>query len=300
MMDGPGLRWWKKGLLLLAGLGLAVAAAHQAWRPETGQAIAANLRTSAGGMMIAGILFLSLANWGLTSLLFWLVHREFQADPPIGFRTMLGLIQASALMNHLPLGWAGPMARSAYLKWRHAVPVRQSLLALGVVLGVSLLVSLLVVGCLGWAKGSPQAVAGLFLTGILIGVLAMPALAAARRWWRWPLHTSLAGAVPIKLLDVAVSALRLKLALAMLGQPVDFPSALLLAAPEMLVSMLSPTPNGLGVSEWTVAAVAHGLSLAASPLAACAKLLDRALGLLLLLPLGLASARRLMAGSPEK
>lgn len=283
---------WKKRLLLIAGLLLAAMAVHQAWQPAAIQAVARQFGSLAGWLTLLEMALLSLASLWLTALLFWLVHRGFPAQPPVDFPTMRRLIQASALVNYLPLGWPGPVARSAYLKWRHAMPVRQSMLAMAAVWGVSSLAAAMVV-----VSRIGQATPGLgwvVVTGIALWIV----IARIVRWRfvrRWP---GFFLTLPVKLLDLAVSAIRLKLAFGLLGQPLGLADALLLAAPETVVSMLSPTPSGLGVSEWTVGGLAGWLQLASSPIAAAAKLLDRALSLLILLPLGVGSLRRLMRNAP--
>ncbi len=230
------------------------------------------------------------ANLIATGALFWLITRSFSALPPVPLPRMIELVAASALINYLPLGWPGPAARSAWLKLRHNLPIRQSLIILGIVLTLSVILALGVLLLLGlhtpWAR-LLAALMGLGLLSVLTARLApvflhRPTPAA----WAW---------APFKALDLLLGALRLWLAFRIIGLPIGLADALALGAADMVVSMLAITPNGLGLSEWAVGFLASTLHLASSPQAQLAKLVDRGLSVLVIIPAGLGCLRRLRA-----
>src|SRR5690606_24408103 len=89
--------------------------------------------------MLAVLLAAVVANLVLVGLLFWLVTRPFDARPAVPVATMLALIAASGLLNNLPLR-PGLVGRSLYLKRYHALPHRQSVLVLLMVMALGGLV----------------------------------------------------------------------------------------------------------------------------------------------------------------
>jgi len=244
-------------------------------------------------LMLAGLVGMNLF---LTGALHWCVTLSFDARPPVRLGRMMELVVASALVNYLPLGWPGPAARSAYLKLRHQMPVRQSVLALGIVLGLSALLAagVAALALLNYPGKFPAELSGGPWGGALVGLVMLTLLVppAVRRVFRRPVVWGWAW-VPLKAADLAVGAGRLWLAFRVVGHPVGYFDALMLAAADMVVSMLAFTPNGLGLSEWAVGLLAQFLQLSTSPVGQLAKLLDRAVSVLIIIPTGLWALLRL-------
>ncbi|MEX0777729.1 MAG: hypothetical protein WD042_18655 [Phycisphaeraceae bacterium] len=268
---------------LLFGLALAAWAMVLASRQiDLAVFTVANLST------LAAMAALVLGSLLLTAGLFWVITLSFDTTPRVSLLRMTQLIGASALINYLPLGWPGPVARSAYLKVRHAMPVRQSVLVLLIVMALSAALTLLVVGVAALGSRVMQVMfagVGLVLLSALSGPLAQRLL--RRRFhaaWTW---------APLKAADMLLSAARLSLAFALLGHPVTLPQALVFAALDTLVSMAAITPSGLGLSEWAIGLASQVMGAAASPVGAAAKLVERSVNVAVVIVVGLLSIRAL-------
>ncbi len=280
--------------LLFRLMGFAIGLALVVWAVVlAGQQIDPGILTLQNAPGILAIAVLVVGNLLVTAALFWIITRCFDADPPVTLPQMTRIICASALINYLPLGWPGPVARSAYLKLRHNMPVRQSVTVLAIVMALSgLLMLVLVAMLLVPSKLLASGIAIVSMLALMAGagavaraVLKRPCTAA----WSW---------APLKALDVILGAVRLWLAFAVLGQSLTPLQALTLAAVDTVVSMLSLTPSGLGVSEWVLGYLAQGMGAAASPAAAVAKLLDRSVNVLVVIVAGLVALRGLPLTSP--
>ncbi|MFZ5654735.1 MAG: lysylphosphatidylglycerol synthase domain-containing protein [Pseudomonadota bacterium] len=94
-----------------------------------------------------------------------------------------------------------------------------------------------------------------------------------------------------KLVIIVLDTLRIHLCLAAIGVEIDFSNAMVLTASTVVGSSMSIVPAGLGVREWTQAALAPlvGVSVADSFLSA---VLVRILGLVFIVPLAFALAVR--------
>lgn len=232
-----------------------------------------------------------LLNLLLTGLLFWAITLSFDASPTVRVGRMIALVTVSALLNYLPLPRAGLVGRSAYLKLRHALPLRQSLVILGIVLALAVVV-------LGLAAAALLIAPGPIGWSVLLVMLLLLALATgpiARRMLRRPVRYAWLWA-PLRGLDLLVAALRLWLAFALIGQPIGFGDAVLIGAGSLIIKLAALTPNGLGLSEWLVAALAPVLTPVAAAEAAAAALLDRAAEAVVVLVAGIAA----MAGGRLK
>ena len=218
---------------------------------------------------------LVLAVWGnllISSYLWHLVTRGFEANPLIGLVNMVGLIQASALLNYLPFR-PGLFGRAAYLKLVHQLPLRHSALCFLIVSTMGLIVSTAALGLWLitrlWLPMGPGVYAGALV--VVVVALSFLVRGAARRVssrpvdkpWLW---------LPVRTADLFVTAARLWLAFEIIGHPIGPVEALGLAAADRLVALIGITPGGLGVREWVIALVAP----AAAPIALSAALIDRA------------------------
>lgn len=274
----------KAGMLVLGVALLGVAlwyALGRDWQASLAPLARANpwLVVALAGAVVAQLV--------LTGLLFWAVTLSFDARPAVSAGRMIQIISASSLLNYLPLE-AGLIGRAAYLKWRHALPLRQSVLILLVVIALSTVVPGVAVAI---ALMSP---AGLAPT---LGVAALLALCAltppvGRMLLQRPIRMGLAWA-PLRAAELLVGALRLWLAFVIVGQPTGYTQVLIAAAAGFFISLLSPTPNGLGLREWAIAGLSTLMSPQAGPAAALASLVDRAIEAGVFVVAGLWSVHRL-------
>ncbi len=261
------------GVVLLIGA-IVMAARHVDW----------SQLEHAEAWQIAALVLGVLANLFFTGLLWWAVTLSFDAKPRVPMLRMLALVAASGLLNYLPLR-PGLFGRAAYLKARHNLPLRQSVLALFVVLGLSALV-------LGAAAAIAQFVPLKWYRHVSIAaaviLMVLAPIAAGRllrrrivAGWLW---------VPLRILDVLVTAIRLWAAFAVVGHDLDFDHAVLAAAGGSFISLLGLTPNGIGMREWTIA----GLTAAsAGSVGFAAAVVDRAVEAMVVLVVGLWSLAKL-------
>ncbi|MEM1444508.1 MAG: lysylphosphatidylglycerol synthase domain-containing protein [Planctomycetota bacterium] len=242
--------------------------------------------------LMAGLV---LGNLVLSGLLFWAVHRALPADRPIPPATMIGLVMGSALLNYLPAVRAGLFGRAAYLKKMHGVALRDSGWALLIVTAVTAGGFATVAGpwlVLRLSTPDWNTIPWLGWTASLLATLALVpglrfGLAGLLRSKTGPTsHAAIAVWVALRTTDLAAATARLWLAFAALGSPITFAEALVLSAASLLVRLIGLTPNGLGLSEWTVTALAAALSPAESGVAAAAALMDRAVEIVVVILTG--------------
>jgi len=271
----PGRRWLRVaggvgGGLLLAGA-VWVASREVPWQ-RLAEADPRLALAVAGGV---------LANVGLSGLLFWVVTRSFDASPVVPLGRMQALIAASALLNYLPLR-PGLLGRAAFLKWRHRLSVRQSTLVLLLVLAISGATVVPVAVLMAWLPGFWSWVGSAAVLAALSVVLPAVARSVLGRaiWagWLW---------VPVKAMDLLAAACRLQCAFWLVGASVSFEQALTASAAGLLVSLVGLTPNGLGLREWVIAGLSELLVPASGANALAASVLDRAVEVTVLVPLGL-------------
>lgn len=223
----------------------------------------------APGWMFAALAGLVVVNLLLTAGLFWSVTRSLHPTPRVGLRTMTALLAVSGVLNYIPVVRAGLWGRAAYLKKYHGLAVRDSVFILGVVLALAVVV--LGVGGLVLIA-VPEAYHGAALGGVMIVLsLAGPPLAAR-------VLRCAAGSVawvPLRVMDWIASASRLWLCFAIVAEPIGVGDAMLLASASLLVKLTGLTPNGLGLSEWVVAALSAAMMPIDTATAAGAALVDR-------------------------
>lgn len=278
-MQSAYLRRVGRGIGLVLGLALLSAAAVFALRGVDGSVLAD--APPSGFVWLAGAV---LANLALTGLLLWAITLSFDASPRVGVLRMMALVNVSALLNYLPLPRAGLVGRSAYLKWRHGLPLRQSAVILAIVLALAVGVCGIAAAALLAGEGA----AGWLVMVLVLGVLTSVTGSVARRVLR---REVLYGGLwlPLRTADLLVAALRLWLAFALLGQPIGFEQAVLIGAASLLVKLVGLTPNGLGLSEWLIAVLTPVLAPIETATAAAAALLDRAAEVVVVLIAGAVS-----------
>jgi uncharacterized membrane protein YbhN (UPF0104 family) len=224
-----------------------------------------------------------LANLYLTALVFWVVTRSFDAAPPVTLGRMWHLTCASTLLNYIPLVRAGLVGRTAYLMVHHKLPLRQALAiacivaaAFAVAAGGAVALVLEMDGPARWGAAA----------GGLV-VLSLGTAALSRLVLRRPLQSAWLW-FPLRVADVLAVAARLWFAFVILGHPITFDQAVVLGAVDMTASILPLTPNGLGLSEWSVAVTARAMAVGGgSAIGAAAMLVNRTVSVLILVPLGL-------------
>lgn len=261
--------------LLLLGLAIYFAAKDADW----------SVLGRASPVEVIALLGLVAANVVLSALLLWAVTRTFDADPPVTALRMTELVAVSALLNYVPFVRAGLVGRTAYLHAAHRLSLTQQWATLAI---VSILAVLVAAATLLALLPAPIDLAMLLGAFALLTCLAPLARLTLRRpvrlWATW---------VPLRALDVLASAARLWLAFRIVGQPIAVDAALVTGSAALLVRLAGVTPNGLGLSEWTVAALSSALSPATAAAGAAAALVDRAAEVLVVTLTGSVAAWRL-------
>ncbi len=222
-----------------------------------------------------------MLNLLLTSTLWWAITLSFDARPPVGFKKMFSLLCASGLLNYLPLR-PGLIGRTAYLKMKHKLPIKQSIRIILTMIGLSALV-------LGgaWAViqlAPPDLQKPVAAISTLVGLIAIPLAARGilrrklKHAWAW---------VPLRMADLAVTTLRMWVAFRVVGYDITISESIVVASGGMVVALSGITPNGLGLREWTIG----GLSTAAMPVGLAAGVVDRAIETLIIAITGLLALR---------
>jgi len=132
----------------------------------------------------------------------------------------------------------------------------------------------------GWRWGA--ALAAVLVLTVLTRPLGGRLLGRVVPTWGWW--------APLRTVDLAVSAGRLWLAFEVMGAPIGYGDAVVAASASLLVKLAGLTPNGLGLSEWAVAALSSALAPVSTATGAAAALLDRAAEAVVLIVAGSISA----------
>jgi len=256
---------WVRLAAALVGLVLVVAAIGYILRANVlGELTLADLP----GLAWIGAVI--LGNLAVTSLLLWLITRSFPADPPVRFARMVELICASALLNFLPLR-TGFVGRAAYLKWQHQFALRDSVKVIltstllgAIVVIITTIAMLIAPGLAGWTAAAGG-----------VAALSVASEQLARRFPQGE-HTTGAAWPWLRVIDLVLGAVRLWIAFGLLGVALPFEQAVILAGAGLLVTLVGVTPNGLGMTEWLIAALTAALTPEAAAVGAAAKVIDRA------------------------
>jgi len=233
------------------------------WRRPLGAVLAVALLVGAvvfaARGIDAGALAAQVASGGAAGPAIGSVTACFGPRPPVPPGRMVRLIAASQLLNYLPAVRAGLVARAAFLKRHHGMRLRDSGYVLFITLGLTAVTP-------RWAWAGTAV--GLLTLTLAVGTLTRRLPGVGGRGWWW---------VPLRTLDLAAVTARTALAFAAVGQPITVGQATLLGSSAALVRLTGLTPNGLGLSEWVVAALATALAPVDTALATAAALLDRAI-----------------------
>lgn len=296
----PRRRWAALGsfVLGLLLLGAAIRVAGERGQLSAAQAAA----RQAPWPVVAGVVTLPLLTWLLTSAVFGVLTRRYGR---VGWGEMGALIGSASLLNLVPMR-PGTIGRIAYHKVVNRLRVRDSakVVALAMVCSAVSAIAMVAAVMLTLRVDPPLAPIGAVVP---LPLLALGAAAAHRRRdpragptspvaplldWRFLVACS------IRYAEVLVWALRYWLVFALVGRPIGFADAAIIAAASQ-ASMLVPVQ--VGAREWIVGVVAGMLaagSVGASTLSGAlnaaapgvtADLVNRAAELLVLVPVGLAS-----------
>lgn len=270
---GPAWRWvgFALGILLLAGAVVSLRTHAPALEAASGQ-----VRSAPSELVIALLLAVAAATGASAVVL----QRVTSRRDAVGLGLMARLVAAAQLLNYLPLrpGLAG---RAAYLRIVHGIPVAHTASALVEAVVVSLVACALVGGAVLVQSASGVA----WPWGVAVGAaLLVPALRIGGG------TALLAQAVLVRIMEIGICGLRLWLCLRMVGSPIDATAAMAAGCVSVLAGCVPLVPGALGVREWAIGLL--GPALHAYPLEAglAADLVNRAAELVVILPLGGASA----------
>ena len=216
-----------------------------------------------------------LAGITLTGLLFHILIARFARVP---LWEMQALIASTTLANYLPLK-PGLLGRIAYHKVRHGIAPVQSLRTVLEAMGLTLAAALSAVLLL-WACQALNLPSEL--------VFFSPLLALAGRFL--PIGRTLALGFVIRSAEVFLWALRYWCAFRLIGSPVPYESALVLATASCLATLVPFISNGLGLREWVVGLLAPVLAGVSMEAGIVAELVNRTAELVVVIPSGILGA----------
>ena len=269
-------RTWRRVAGFTVGVALFAAAiwAIASNRGEIDSALESARR--APWWVVAAVIVLPVINWLLVGTSFAVLQNRYGR---VGLGEMLALIGSAWLLNYLPFK-PGMFGRLAYHK--HVNGIRYADSARVLVASVSLTAGsigvLLVIALL--VRMSPPALGWLWCVPVpvLLGIAAL--VLASRGPWGWRL--ALAGL--LRYLDTMVWIGRYAAAFAMVGSPLDFQTALFVAAVSQIALLIPLAGNGLGIREWGVRAAS------AVQIGLLADVINRAAEVAVALPIGLAGS----------
>ncbi len=242
-------------------------------------------------------LTLPALSWLGTTGSLWCLMRRVGC---VGVGEMAALLGVAAVMNYLP-GRPGMLARVAYHKRRNDIPVRASLTAVVwmTALGAGALALLAAIAlALHTAHAGPWATASASLapaalTAAIGAILQASGVGAQRR------VDLLAWALCFRSLEMLAWAGRYWAIFALLGAPLEWPSAIAISAVSNVAMALPVAGNGLGVREWLVGLLAPllpgalasaGGGFNAAEQAMLVEVTHRGVEIAVALPLGIVSA----------
>lgn len=223
--------------------------------------------------LLAGTVIVNLI---LTGLVFSVLASRYGK---VGLLEMQAVLAATMLVNYLPLR-PGLLGRVAYHKTANGIDVTDSvkmiLQAAGwsVAIAAYLLLSLIASLRLGMDLRT------LILAPLPLLAIGGPLSAANQR------RLLIAGF--IRYIEVLVLAVRYHTAFALIGSPIDARGSIGFACASLMASMVPLVSNGLGLREWSIGLLSPVLTAHRLALGVTADLLNRAVEILIALPLGLA------------
>jgi len=222
----------------------------------------------------------------LSALLFHILMKRFGKVP---FWEMQALIAATAFANYLPLK-PGFVGRVAYHRLRHGIRATHTLrtiieaIALSGTVASFFLLSLVTLRAL---KARGYTLAGLEIQGEW--ALVAPSVLAVAMFW--PKTRSLAQALLVRQVELALWTLRYWAVFQLVGAPIDLETAIVLASVSVIATLLPIVSNGLGIREWVIGLLAPMISHepVSTSQAIVAELVHRAAELTVMVPFGITS-----------
>jgi hypothetical protein len=251
---------------------VAAVAAVAGSRETIGEALDAVRHPSPGP--VALLVGAVASNIVLTALMFSVLMTRYGK---VGLDEMLALIAAASLLNFLPLR-PGLFGRIAYHKAYNAIPATATVKTVvqAAVISVSVAAYLAVALAAAGTTAIPLGLA----VALPVPLLAMATAPRAVRVW--------AAAGLVRYLEVLVWAVRYHAAFALLGTPIDAPTALAFACLGVVANLVPFVGNGLGVREWAVGLAAPLLTPYMLQGGLAAELVNRAAELVIVTGIGLA------------
>lgn len=254
-------------------------------------------------MLIGLALALPVVSLVLTSAVFWILTTRYGV---VGRREMLELISSAWLLNYLPL-WPGMIGRLAYHQRVNRIPIPSSAVALiwanvltlaAALVQLAAIVAAALFSTPGGALFTVACASPVMLCGALAVYAKLKPPAPDPPFWRLP------ASLTVRLVEMQVWGARYYVAFALIGAPLGWGAALVLACATQLATLLPITGNGLGLREWVVGIAAPllplGFTLRADVdmgTALSADLVHRAIEVALAAPIGIIAtsfvARRL-------
>ncbi len=212
----------------------------------------------------------------LTALLFHILMKRFGRVP---FWEMQALIAATAFANYLPLK-PGFVGRVAYHRLRHDIRAAHTVRTIVEAIGLS------------------GTVASLFLFSQFLfrtigieGEWSLLAPAVLAIGLRTPRLRTLAQALLVRQVELALWTLRYWAVFQLVGAPIDLDTAIALGSISVIATLLPIVSNGLGIREWVIGLLAPLISHEAvsTSQAICAELVHRVAELVVMTPIGIAA-----------
>ncbi len=272
---GRGRRWFLfKLLMMLVGVLMLAGAVWLiiAQQDKIATALQALSHPSPGIVIL--LVATMLVSIFVTGVQFQLLLARHQ----VPFMEMQGLIAGSALLNFLPLK-AGLVGRIAYHQVVHAIRPMETARAMIL-----------------------ARVAGLFAIALTAGTLSLRYLMNGDDLWAWamipiavpgwlmlfPMTRTAGIVIVLKYADLLLMAVRYQCAFIMMNEPMSFDICMALASIGMLAGAIPFLSGGLGLREWLVGWLTTMLVMlpAALEIGLLADLVNRAVELVVLLPLG--------------
>jgi hypothetical protein len=264
------------GIALLVAAVWAAAGDAEAWRAVA----SARADWRLWGVAIS----LPALNWLVISLSFWALLSRYGR---IEATEMTALIGSAWLLNYLPMR-PGLVGRLAYHKIVNQIPVRAAagVTILGMVAtGFGALLLLAVAGALGADAGGGAWTLGLVLPAVILGAGTLALWARGGELWR------LGVVLALRYVDVLIWAGRYVVSFALIGSPIAVETALALAIVSQIAMLVPIAGNGLGLREWAIGLTAAYLTAVDPQAGLAADLVNRAVEVLVAVPVGLLSAR---------
>ncbi len=267
------------GRTLGLALGVTLVACALVAIMNSAPALAQVRRAFAAPSLVAGLVALAaaIASFGFSGGMFFALLRNHGS---LRFWQMVKLVTASGLLNYAPLR-PGLVGRVAYQQLVCGITVRRSIWATLEAGVVSLATALWLAIAVTVVSRTDARAVGAIMVGA--PALAGLALVGGRSSW-WKVH---AEAVFWRWLDVLAWTARYWAVFALIGVDLPWEGAAAAACVGLTASLVPLVGNGLGIREWAVALAGPWLGAWPEDLGLAADLVNRAIDLALIVPLGL-------------